>query len=159
MPAQGRDIYRCFVIPIPIDSNKTVAAFEFRPGNRRVVHHALLYLDSTGAARAKDESEPGPGYTSFGGPGILPTGGLGGWAPGAVPRLLPDGMGKFLRKGSDLVLQVHYHPDGKAEKDQSSVGIYFTQNAGPEDRRRDRGPEPQPRHSARRSTLSHECSQ
>jgi hypothetical protein len=126
VPAQGRDIYRCFVIPIPIDSNKTVAAFEFRPGNRKVVHHALLYLDSTGAAREKDKSDPGPGYASFGGPGILPTGGLGGWAPGAMPRLLPDGMGKFIRKGSDLVLQVHYHPDGKAEKDESVVGIYFT---------------------------------
>jgi hypothetical protein len=126
VPAKGADIYRCFVIPIPIDANKTVAAFEFRPGNRRVVHHALLYLDSSGAARELDESEPGPGYTSFGGPGFLPTGGLGGWAPGAMPRMLPDGMGKFLRKGSDLVLQVHYHPDGKPETDQSVVGIYFT---------------------------------
>ena len=84
-------------------------------------------LDSTGAARAKDAADPGPGYASFGGPGILPTGGLGGWAPGAMPRLLPDGVGKFLRKGSDLVLQIHYHPDGKAETDQSVVGVYFTQ--------------------------------
>ncbi len=124
--ASGRDIYRCFVIPIPIDSNRTVAAVEFRPGNRKVVHHALLYLDATGAAREKDEADPGPGYASFGGPGIVPTGGLGGWAPGAVPRLLPDGVGKFLRKGSDLVLQIHYHPDGKPETDQSVVGVYFT---------------------------------
>ncbi len=73
-----------------------------------------------------DEADPGPGYASFGGPGILPTGGLGGWAPGSMPRLLPDGVGKFLRKGSDLVLQIHYHPDGKPETDQSVVGIYFT---------------------------------
>jgi len=124
--ASGRDIYRCFVIPIPIDSNRTVAAVEFRPGNRKVVHHALLYLDDTGAARAKDEANPGPGYASFGGPGIVPTGGLGGWAPGAIPRLLPDGIGKFLRKGSELVLQIHYHPDGKPETDQSVVGVYFT---------------------------------
>ena len=65
-----------------------------------------------------------------------------------MPRLLPDGIGKFLRKGSDLVLQIHYHPDGKPETDQSVVGIYFTQDAGPEDRRRDRRPDPQPRHSA-----------
>jgi hypothetical protein len=126
VPAKGGDVYRCFVIPIPIDTNKTVAAFEFRPGNRRVVHHALLYLDSSGAARELDESEPGPGYTSFGGPGFLPTGGLGGWAPGSMPRMLSEGIGKFLRKGSDLVLQIHYHPDGKPEKDQSVVGIYFT---------------------------------
>jgi hypothetical protein len=126
VPASGRDIYRCLVIPIPIDSDRMVAAVEFRPGNPKVVHHALLYLDNTGSAHKMDEAEPGPGYTSFGGPGILPTGGLGGWAPGAIPRVLPDGLGKFLRKGSDLVLQIHYHPDGKPETDQSVVGIYFT---------------------------------
>ena len=126
VPAGGRDIYRCFVIPIPTATDKTVAAIEFRPGNRKVVHHALLFLDGLGAGRKKDEADPGPGYASFGGPGILPTGGLGGWAPGAMPRPLPEGMGKLLRKGSDLVLQIHYHPDGKPETDQSSVGIYFT---------------------------------
>jgi hypothetical protein len=99
---------------------------EFRLGNRKVVHHALFFLDSTGQARKKDEADPGPGYRSFGGIGFLPTGSLGGWAPGATPRFLPDGVGKMLRKNSDLVLQVHYHPRGKPETDQSTVGIYFT---------------------------------
>lgn len=126
VPADGRDIFRCFVIPIPIDENKTVAAVEFRPGNRRVVHHALLFLDANGAARKKDAAEPGPGYSSFGGPGILPTGGMGGWAPGCMPRKLPEGIGGFLRRGSDLVMQIHYHPSGKEETDRSSVGVYFT---------------------------------
>lgn len=51
IPSRSRDLYRCFVIPIPTDSNRTVAAVEFRPGNRRVVHHALLFLDNTGAVR------------------------------------------------------------------------------------------------------------
>ena len=126
IPASGRDVYRCFVIPIPTESDRTVSAVEFRPGNRKVVHHALLFLDNIGAARKKDEADAGPGYSSFGGPGILPTGSLGGWAPGAMSRFLPDGVGKFLRKGSDLVLQVHYHPDGKPETDRTTVGIYFT---------------------------------
>lgn len=124
--ASGRDVYRCFVIPIPTETDRTVAAVEFRPGNRKVVHHALMFLDNTGAARKKDEADSGPGYASFAGPGILPTGGLGGWAPGATPRLLPEGIGKYLRAGSDLVLQIHYHPDGKPETDQSVVGVYFT---------------------------------
>ncbi len=126
VPADGRDVYRCFVIPIPTIGARTVAAAEFRPGNRRVVHHAILYLDANGEARKKDAADAGPGYASFGGPGVLPTGGLGGWAPGAMPRKLPEGTGKFLRAGSDLVLQMHYHPSGKAETDRSSVGIYFT---------------------------------
>jgi hypothetical protein len=125
VPADGRDVYRCFVIPIPIDEHKTIAAVEFRPGNRRVVHHSLLFLDGNGVARKKDEAEAGPGYASFGGPGFLPTGGMGGWAPGSVPRRLPDGVGGFLRRGSDLVMQIHYHPSGKPETDRSSVGVYF----------------------------------
>src|SRR4030095_6468605 len=28
-----------------------------------------------------------------------------------------------LKKGADLVLQIHYHPSGKAETDTSSVGL------------------------------------
>jgi mono/diheme cytochrome c family protein len=127
VPADGKDIYRCFVLPIPTDEDKTVAAWEFRPGNRRVVHHAILYLDHRGAARKRDGEDGSPGYMSFGGPGVMPTGSLGGWAPGSMPRRLPEGAGKFLRHGSDLVLQIHYHPNGKAETDESTVGIYFTE--------------------------------
>lgn len=126
VPAEGPDIYRCFVIPVGNAEDRTVAAIEFRPGNRRVVHHAILYLDKTGQARAKDREDSGLGYTSFGGPGFVPTGGLGGWAPGVESMFLPDGLAKFLAAGSDLVLQVHYHPSGKRERDQSQVGIYFT---------------------------------
>jgi hypothetical protein len=124
VPATGRDVYRVFAIPIPIDADKTVAAVEFRPGNPKVVHHALLFLDALGQARKKDVD--GTGFGGFGGLGILPTGGLGGWVPGATPRFLPEGVGLYLRKGSDLVLQVHYHPSGKEETDQSQLGLYFT---------------------------------
>ena len=124
--AEGRDVFRCFVIPLDAAEDKTVAAVDFRPGNRRVVHHALFYLDNSGAARKLDAKDQGPGYHSFGGVGFRPSGALGGWAPGAMPRRLPDDMGRMLRKGSDLVLQVHYHPDGKPETDQSELGIYYT---------------------------------
>ncbi len=126
VPADGPDVQRCFAIPIPIEADRTVAAVEFRPGNRRVVHHAILYLAAAGSAREKDQADPGPGYASFGGPGVPPAGALGGWAPGATPRRLPDGTGRMLRAGNDLILQVHYHPDGKPEVDRSVVGIYFT---------------------------------
>lgn len=123
LPADGRDVQQCFAITIPIEKDRYVAAVEFRPGNARIVHHALFFLDSTGQAKSKDPD--GKGYRSFGGPGIVPTGGLGGWAPGARAQFLPEGMAKFLSKGSDLLLQIHYHPSGKAETDQSQVAIYF----------------------------------
>jgi peroxiredoxin len=125
VPAGGRDIFRNFVIPVELTEDKLVSLAEFRPGNRRVVHHALFFLDRSGAARKKDAADPGPGYGSFGGPGFLPSGSIGGWAPGGAPQPLRDGMGRQIQKGSDLVLQIHYHPSGKVEHDQSSIGIHF----------------------------------
>lgn len=126
VPADGADVYRCFVIPIDLEKDTMVSAVEFRPGNRAVVHHAIMFLDATGAGRKRDSEDEQQGFVSFGGPGIKPTGGLGGWAPGALPRFMPDGIVKYVKKGSDLVLQLHYHPSGKAEQDQSTVGIYFS---------------------------------
>jgi peroxiredoxin len=125
VPADGRDVFRNFVIPLDLSEDKLVALAEFRPGNRRVVHHALFFLDRSGTARKKDAADPGPGYSSFGGPGFIPSGSIGGWAPGGTPQPLRDGMGRQLAKGSDLVLQIHYHPSGKVESDQSSVGLHF----------------------------------
>jgi mono/diheme cytochrome c family protein len=125
VPAEGPDIYRCFVVPIPLDKDTYVRGVEFRPGNPAVVHHAIMFLDSIKEARKKDAEDNEPGYASFGGPEINPTGGMGGWAPGTMPRFLSEGIVTYLKKGSDLVLQVHYHPSGKAEEDKSTVGIYF----------------------------------
>src|SRR6185369_468293 len=53
VPADGPDIYRCFAIPLGLDATKYVNAIEFRPGNPRVVHHALLFLDRARVTRKK----------------------------------------------------------------------------------------------------------
>ncbi|HTQ11343.1 MAG TPA: hypothetical protein VMI31_14860, partial [Fimbriimonadaceae bacterium] len=79
--ADGTDDYRCFVIPTNFDQDRYVTGVEVRPGNRRVVHHVLIYLDSNGLARKKVSPDGKSGYESFGGPGFVPTGALGGWAP------------------------------------------------------------------------------
>jgi len=123
--ADGADILQNFVIPVPTTEDKLVAAIEFHPGNARVVHHAVLFLDDKGVARELDAKTPEPGYENFGGPGFLPSGALGGWSVGNTARRLPGGMGRYLKKGSDLVVQMHYHPTGKEERDQSEIGIYF----------------------------------
>ncbi|MBL8813022.1 MAG: redoxin domain-containing protein [Planctomycetaceae bacterium] len=125
VPADGPDILQNFVIPLELTEDRMVAAVEFHPGNRRVVHHAVLFLDDKQQARALDAKTPEPGYANFGGPGFLPSGALGGWSVGNTARRLPDNMGRYLKRGSDLVVQVHYHPSGKEEADQSELGIYF----------------------------------
>ncbi len=125
VPADGADINRCFVIPMNLTEDRMVSAVEFRAGDRSVIHHSIMFLDANGAARKLEGEDGHPGYKSFGGANVRPTGGLGAWLPGTVPRHLPSGMARYVKAGSDLVLQVHYHPVGKATKDQSSVGIYF----------------------------------
>jgi hypothetical protein len=133
LAAEGNDVYRCFVIPTDYEEDRYVSAIEVRPGNRPIVHHVIAYLDTSGQARQKDEADPGPGYTSFGGIGVPPAGSLGGWAPGLVPRMAPAGSGILLPKGADIVLQVHYHKSGKEETDLTKIGLYFAK--GPVDKR------------------------
>jgi peroxiredoxin len=42
---------------------------------------------------------------------------------------LPDGLAYPAKKGSDLVLQTHFHLSGKAEKEVLTVGLYFADKA------------------------------
>jgi len=125
VPAGGPDIYQHFVIPTGLLQDRLVRAVEFQPGAVEVVHHAGLFLDPDGHARKLDAEDPAPGYSSLGVPGFPTRGSLGSWGPGRLPNPLPDGMGRPLWKNSDLVMQIHYHPTGRAMKDVSRVGIYF----------------------------------
>jgi hypothetical protein len=126
VPADGPDRFQCFVLPFDSTGERFVRSLEFHPGNPRVVHHALIFLDVSGNARRLDERTPEPGYPCFGGPGFLPSGTLGGWAPGAQPAPLPAGTAMTIPKGADLVIQIHYHPSGKPECDQSVAGLRFS---------------------------------
>jgi len=124
IPAEGADQFRCFVIPLNAAQDEYVKTVEFRPGNRKIVHHAIFFLDTTGEARRR-ETVPGQGYSCVGGPGLDITGSLSGWAPGAQPASARDGVAHTIKKGADLVMQIHYHLDGRQETDQSSIGLTF----------------------------------
>jgi hypothetical protein len=126
VPADGVDLYRCFVIPTSLPDDVYISAVEYRPGNPRVVHHLMAFIETAGAGRKRDEAEPGPGYTSYSGAGVDISGDLGGWAPGNDPTHLPEGVGRSLPKGADVILQIHYHPDGKPELDRTRIGLHFS---------------------------------
>ena len=149
----GFDMFRCFVLPTNLKEDKFVVAFEVRPGNAAVVHHTLNFFDTTGAGRAKELEEQkkakpsdqdfGPGYSVTMGVGFIPEqskapagkpafGAISGWAPGQVPHHLPEGVGYYLPAGADMVVQTHYHRNGKPEKDRLRLGLYFAK--GPIDK-------------------------
>ena len=123
VPAAGTDIYRSFVLPLALPEDKYVRAVEMRSTAPSVVHHVLYFLDSTGAARKRKSRDNKPGFGGIGVRGF--TGGLGGWAVGATPAFLPDGLALELPKGSDLILQAHLHPSGTPESVSFTIGLYF----------------------------------
>jgi hypothetical protein len=127
VPAEGPDLFRAFALPLGLTEDRYVRAVQFRPANRQVVHHAMLFLDPTPESRRKDETDPAPGFPGLTiGFGALVGGALATWTPGDVPKFFPDGMGREVKKGSDLVLQVHFNPIGKAVEEKVQVGLWFT---------------------------------
>jgi len=126
LQADGTDIFRIFVIKLPVDGVKFVRGMEFKPGNARVVHHANIRIDHTDASRKFDDADPGPGYSGLiATSAIYPDGHFLGWTPGQVPPLLPKGLAWRLQPNTDLVVELHMQPSGKAEQVAPSIGLYF----------------------------------
>src|SRR5712692_7643557 len=125
--ADGADVFRTFVVPIPTPTARYVRAVEFHPGNPRAVHHANLGVDRTRSSQRRDRLDPEPGYVGGMMPdAAYPPGFMLGWTPGQRPRPAPDGMSWRLERESDLVVQLHMQPTGKPEAVQVSVGFFFT---------------------------------
>lgn len=129
------DDYRVFVLPTGLLEDTEISAIEFRAGNTRAVHHAVFALDVTGEAAILDDQSPGYGYEAFGGFLISEEIGLTwGYVPGTAPLVYPVGIGEIIPAGADLLIQVHYAPLSTDEIDQSSVNIFFKDQADPIER-------------------------
>jgi tetratricopeptide (TPR) repeat protein len=127
VPAEGRDVYRNFVIPEPVKRGRYVRALEFRPDNRAVLHHAVLFVDGSRYARGEDRRDPEPGYPAMG-LGVLrpPNGQFVSWTPGKGALQYEEGIAWSLEPELDVVLQLHLRPSGRPEPIRVAVGLYFT---------------------------------
>ena len=131
LAAEGKDVYRNLVAPIPIPAGHYIKGIEFRPGNPKVIHHAFIDVDETRGSRALAEKENPPGFDGMELPETaqMPAGQLLGWQPGKAPFFCAPGLSWLLRTNTDLVLQLHMHPSGKPEVVQPAIGFYFTDQA------------------------------
>jgi len=125
LSAEGRDIYRNFVIPAPVSETRFVRAFEFHPNNKSV-HHVRILLDATRQSRRLDEQDPEPGFAGMRPPAQFPPGHMLTWVLGKVPGSEPEGLPWLLEGDTDLVLQIHMQRTGKPELIQPAIGLYFT---------------------------------
>jgi hypothetical protein len=133
LPPDGKDVYRNFVVPIPVSERKYVKGVEFHPGNLKVVHHSFINIDPTPFSRRianKGKQNP-PGFDGMEltETASMPGGQILSWQPGKAPKMSPKGLAWTLEKNTDLVLQLHLHPSGKPEPVLPSVGFYFTDQA------------------------------
>ncbi|MFK8115366.1 MAG: redoxin domain-containing protein, partial [Rubripirellula sp.] len=116
IPASGPDLRQYFVIPTKLREDRLITAIDFHPGTPTAVHHASFFLDTKQAGRRLDKADPAPGYSGFGGPRFEPEGTLSSWFPGMSPRGLPEGMGRLVPSGSDIVAEIHYVTTGKPHR-------------------------------------------
>ena len=127
LAAQGSDVFRNFVIDVPVTTTRYIKGVELRADNMQVIHHALIEIDRTGTSRRLDELDEQAGYAGMYDSGSdRPDGHLIGWVPGKTPFMTDDDMAWRLKPGSDLVLQLHMFPTGRPEQIRASIGLFFT---------------------------------
>lgn len=124
--ASNGDIYRCFAIPSGMIGTKYITQMEVIPGNPEIVHHVLVYQDSTNNCIQLDNNDPLPGYDSFGGTGSNESSLIGTWVPGSRPVQYPNGMGIRLPANTNIVIQIHYPEGSNGQVDSTQIRLKLT---------------------------------
>ncbi|HVS64549.1 MAG TPA: cytochrome c [Thermoanaerobaculia bacterium] len=112
IPAEGVVDYQHFVTEMQVDEDLYVQRMEVVPGNRRVVHHIIVFL------QPPEGRSSGDGFTNT----MLDV-----YAPGSPPGINPPGVARKIPAGSKLLWQVHYTPIGEPASDRSKVGIVLAE--------------------------------
>lgn len=144
----GDDLYRFVVFKLNLDRDLKVRAVRLVPGNRKVVHHALIYHGGASLLESALENKelrdtqllPGDKGPGFGMSQMLvryfaPKKGstrpsiefIEGYVPGVGRHKVPDNYAINIPKHSDLVVQIHYHRTGREEVDDSAIALYLAQ--------------------------------
>jgi hypothetical protein len=135
LPASGEVEYTYEIVPTHFAEDRWVQMAELRPSASAHVHHAVVYIrppDSTWlkhapvgtpftASTLTDPEERRQAHETTSDLLLV-------YAPGSSPDEWPDSMAKFVPAGSDLVFQMHYTTNGKADEDRTSIGLLFSKS-------------------------------
>ena len=114
IPATGIIDYRYIPVELNLDKDVWVRAIEFVPGDRQVLHHVIAYLASPADKTVRGRED-----------GTANGASVGGFAPGRQPDQFRDNSGRLIKKGSNLLLQMHYTTSGRETVDATQVGLYL----------------------------------
>lgn len=124
----NNDLYRVFVLPLNNLQQLFIKQIEIVPGNRNIVHHALVFQDTSSLPIQLDLNDPLPGYSAFGSTGSSSSKLITGYTPGQGVIEYPPGFGAALLPGSNLCIQIHY-PGGISNKvDSTQIRLKFGPN-------------------------------
>ena len=113
VPAQAQDKWFKPVVPTGLTEPRWVRAIEIRPvtvKGRRVVHHAMAYL----------EQEEGAGANNGLGAGVFME-----WSVGKQGELMRQDSGRLLLPGSKIQWELHLHAVGEEITDSLELGVYL----------------------------------
>jgi len=114
IPATGIVDYRYVPVELNLDRDVWIRAMEFVPGYRAVLHHVITYLSSPADKSGSEQNKAAERGDN-----------IGGFAPGRQPDEFRDNSGRFIPKGSNLLLQMHYTTSGRETVDETEVGLYI----------------------------------
>lgn len=113
----SEDVFTCVVYDPELAGPTWFDGIHFVAGNTTIDHHAIV--GRLPRAELPAGALEAGGYDCFGAPGKM----LTAWIPGGVPLELPEGAAFQLDESDVIVVQMHYHPNGSEETDQSSVEL------------------------------------
>jgi mono/diheme cytochrome c family protein len=107
VPGGNQDLFPKLIGRVMLPEDRWIKAVEIRPGNRKVLHHVIAF-------QIKGFEEPD-----------LQGGWLGAWAAGTDPMVFPEGTGRLLQKGANILADMHYHPTETDQTDVTRIGFHF----------------------------------
>jgi thiol-disulfide isomerase/thioredoxin/mono/diheme cytochrome c family protein len=122
----GGVAYQYIAAGEPFPEDRWITAVEARPGNRSVVHHIIVFIQPPRPVGRKPGS--GDGIIDPRDPDGFGKNLLAAYVPGDMPTVFTPGLAKKVVKGSRLIFEMHYTPDGTATTDRSSVGMVFAKS-------------------------------
>lgn len=127
----NEDKFEFFALSCDNNQELFIKEYELVPGNRKIVHHIFLFLDSVGVVAEMVKN----GSIKLNKGNYLTAGDLhdvkliGSWLPGGSYTPLPNHLGFKVPKGSHFILQIHYAPGSKNLSDSTQLNIKFSQDS------------------------------
>ena len=122
VPADGTVPYSYVTVPTNLQEDIWISAHEFRPGDRRVIHHVIPSVLEDDGKPATGEVKLRRDRTRTRARGAS----VGGYVPNRLGTVYADGVATRLPAGADIEAQMHYTTIGEPVSDRSSWGVVLT---------------------------------